>query len=66
MTLLRIDEGIDTGPILGYYTSDYDEQNDLHVVIQTRVVLDNLDTIGQNLIQAASGRSKRSGKLRMA
>ncbi len=57
MTLLRIDQGIDTGPILGYYSSDYDELNDSHIVIQTRVVLDNLDAIGQNLIQAVDGRT---------
>ncbi len=45
MTLLRIDEGVDTGPVYGYYSYDFDERNESHIVIQDRVVLDNLDAL---------------------
>jgi hypothetical protein len=48
-TLLRIDEGSDTGPVYAYYTSDIDERSESHVVIQTRVVYDNLDSIKRDL-----------------
>jgi folate-dependent phosphoribosylglycinamide formyltransferase PurN len=49
MTLLRIDEGVDTGPVYGYFTYDYDEVNESHVVIQNRVTLDNLDAVWRAL-----------------
>jgi Formyl transferase len=45
MTLLRIDRGVDTGPVYGYFTSDFDEVEESHIVIQNRVVFDNLDRI---------------------
>ena len=45
MTLLKIDAGVDTGPVLGYYTYDYDEVAESHIVIQNRTVLDNLDPL---------------------
>jgi hypothetical protein len=48
-TLLRIDEGIDTGPIFAFYRTDVDERSDSHVVIQQRVVFDNLDNIQRDL-----------------
>src|SRR3989442_11556008 len=34
-TLFR--SGVDTGSVFGYYTCDFDEMNDSHVVIQHRV-----------------------------
>ena len=45
MTLIRVDSGIDTGP--SYLQSSYrfDEMRETHVVIQHRVVLENLDAI---------------------
>jgi methionyl-tRNA formyltransferase len=54
-TLLKIDEGVDTGPVFAYYTSDIDEQNESHTVIQLRVVYDNLEKIGDDLRRIAAG-----------
>jgi methionyl-tRNA formyltransferase len=54
-TLLRIDEGIDTGPVYAYYTTDFDELAESHTVIQLRVVYDNLDRIGSDLRRIAEG-----------
>jgi hypothetical protein len=45
MTLLRIDQGVDTGPVYGYFRSKYDEMHESHYVIQQRMVFDNLDQI---------------------
>ena len=49
MTLLRIDAGVDTGPVYGYFTYDYDEVAESHIVIQNRVTLDNLDAVMRTL-----------------
>lgn len=57
-TLLKIDEGVDTGPVFAYYTSDIDEQNESHTVIQLRVVYDNLEQIGADLRRVAAGNAK--------
>lgn len=54
-TLLRIDEGIDTGPVYAYYRSEFDEAVDSHVVIQHRVVFDNLDEIARDLLAVHEG-----------
>ena len=48
-TLLRIDTGVDTGPVYAYYTADIDEARESHVVIQHRVVFDNLRAIAHDL-----------------
>ena len=45
MTLLRVDPGVDTGPVYGYYRCSFDESRESHVVIQNRVVFDNLDLL---------------------
>ena len=50
MTLLKIDKGIDTGPIYGYYTYKFNEINESHIIIQNRVVIDNLDKIKMKII----------------
>jgi hypothetical protein len=55
LTLLRIDAGIDTGPIYGYFTYRFDERTESHVRIQQRVLLDNLDAIRDRLLAAVSG-----------
>jgi hypothetical protein len=55
MTLLRIDKGIDTGPIYGYYTYDYDEIKESHIMIQHRVVVENLGLIQKKLIEIYHG-----------
>jgi methionyl-tRNA formyltransferase len=49
MTLLRVDPGIDTGPVYLHGTCEYDEVRDSHNVIQYRAVFDNLDAIGRTL-----------------
>lgn len=51
-TLLRIDRGVDTGPVYGYFGYAYDEVAESHVRIQRRSLLDNLDAIAGTL-QAA-------------
>ena len=58
MTLLRIDEGVDTGPVFGYFTYPFDELTESHIVIQHRVVLENLDGIGERLREIAAGTAR--------
>jgi hypothetical protein len=55
MTLLRIDAGVDTGPVYGYYSYDYDERRESHVVIQKRMVLENLDAVRDKLLAVHNG-----------
>ena len=55
MTLLRVDPGIDTGPVYLHGTCDYDEVAESHIVIQYRAVFDNLDAIGRTLTALSRG-----------
>ena len=55
MTLLRVDAGVDTGPIYLHGTCDYDERRESHIVIQQRAVVENLDAIGSTLMAVARG-----------
>jgi folate-dependent phosphoribosylglycinamide formyltransferase PurN len=55
MTLLRIDAGVDTGPVYGYYSYDYDERRESHVVIQKRMVLENLEAVRDKLLAVHNG-----------
>lgn len=55
MTLLRIDTGIDTGPVYLQASCPIDERRESHIVIQYRVVLENLDAIARRLIAVARG-----------
>ncbi|HEV2762150.1 MAG TPA: formyltransferase family protein [Pyrinomonadaceae bacterium] len=57
MTLLKIDRGVDTGPVYGYYTYDFDERTESHVRIQHRVVLENLDRLRDKLLDIHAGRA---------
>lgn len=50
MTLLRIDRGVDTGPVYLQATYPFDELHESHTVIQRRVVLENLEAIQDTLI----------------
>ncbi|MCW5960795.1 MAG: hypothetical protein KIS76_11595 [Pyrinomonadaceae bacterium] len=59
MTLLKIDEGVDTGPVYGYFSYDFDSLNESHIKIQTRVVLDNLDAIRDKLIEIHEGKAEK-------
>ena len=59
MTLLQIDKGVDTGPVYGYYGCDFDELRESHVVIQSRVVFDNLDALRAKIEEIVSGKAQR-------
>ena len=50
MTLLRIDRGVDTGPVFGYFRVTPDARES-HVVTQHRVVLEHLDAIRDTLLR---------------
>jgi hypothetical protein len=54
MTLLRIDAGVDTGPVLGYFRVDADPRES-HVLIQHRAVLEHLDAIRDTLREIEQG-----------
>jgi methionyl-tRNA formyltransferase len=55
MTLLRVDPGVDTGPIFLHGTYDFDEVEESHTVIQYRTVLENLGAIGHTLRSLCRG-----------
>lgn len=48
-TLLKVDKGIDTGPVYGYYSYPFDERGESHLVIQQRTVYENLDRVATKL-----------------
>jgi methionyl-tRNA formyltransferase len=58
MTLLRIDAGVDTGPVYGHFSYPYDAASESHIVIQRRVVLENLDALRQRLTAICDGVAK--------
>ena len=55
-TLLQIDDGVDTGPIYGYFSYRYDEVAESPGMIYDRVVLENLEAIRQRLVDIVAGR----------
>jgi hypothetical protein len=55
MTLLRVDAGVDTGPVYGYYRCSFDELRESHIVIQNRVVLDNLEALRAKFEEILAG-----------
>ena len=57
VTLLKIDAGIDTGPVHGYYSYRNACRGDSHLRIQYRVVLDNLPAIKSKLEEILQGKS---------
>jgi formyl transferase-like protein len=57
MTLLKIDKGVDTGPVYGFYRCRFDETTDSHHVIQHKVVFDNLDALRDKLLDIHAGRA---------
>jgi hypothetical protein len=54
MTLLRIDRGVDTGPVFGYFRVT-PHPGESHVMTQHRVVLDHLDAIRARLLAVEDG-----------
>lgn len=59
MTLLRVNEGVDTGPVYLQATYDFDEVHESPVIIQYRVVIENLDVIANTLISVFHGDCKQ-------
>jgi hypothetical protein len=57
MTLLQIDKGVDTGPVYGYYGYKYDEVNESHVIIQHKVVFENLEVLQNKLLEIYNGKA---------
>lgn len=57
MTLLRIDEGIDTGPVYGYFRCDFDEVQESHLRIQHRSTFENLDAVMATIRDVVAGRA---------
>jgi hypothetical protein len=55
MTLLRVDLGVDTGQVFGFYRCEYDESVQSHIVIQHRTVFDNLDRLQDQLLAIHEG-----------
>jgi hypothetical protein len=55
MTLLKIDKGVDTGPVYGYFRLPDAGNGDSHVVIQHRVVFDNLGSLQSKLLDIDQG-----------
>ena len=55
MTLLKIDQGVDTGPVLLQAGCAFDELRESHTQIQYRVVTENLDRIAETLLAAVNG-----------
>ena len=55
MTLLRVDPGVDTGPVFLHATCEIDEVTESHTSIQYRVVFENLDAIGRTLLALCRG-----------
>jgi hypothetical protein len=55
MTLLKVDEGVDTGPVYGFYRYPYDEVRESHIQIQGRTVFDNLDLLRAKFEEIVAG-----------
>ncbi|MBI3555160.1 MAG: formyl transferase [Deltaproteobacteria bacterium] len=55
MTLLKVDKGIDTGPVFGFFTYPYNEIAESHITIQNRAVFDNLEKIRDKLQEIEKG-----------
>lgn len=58
MTLLKVDEGVDTGPIYLQSSYSFDEMRESHIVIQYRVVLENLEAISRTLYDICDGSAR--------
>jgi hypothetical protein len=54
-TLLRIDRGVDTGPVFGYFRVQADPRLESHIVTEHRSVLDHLDAIRDRLREIEGG-----------
>ena len=57
MTLLRVDSGVDTGPVYGHFSYPFDEVKESHHIVQQRVVFENLDKIKHRLLEIHAGQA---------
>jgi hypothetical protein len=57
MTLLKIDSGVDTGAVFLQAGCALNEARESHIVLQYRVVIENLDAITRVLMDIVHGRS---------
>ena len=55
LTLLAIDDGIDTGPVYGYYRYPFDALRESHARIQHRVFLENAAVIRDRVLGICAG-----------
>jgi methionyl-tRNA formyltransferase len=55
MTLLRVDRGVDTGPVYGQFRVTDVPAHESHTVTQHRAVLEHLDAIRDTLLAVAAG-----------
>jgi hypothetical protein len=55
MSLLKIDRGIDTGPVYGYYSTPVNEWQESHIGIQRRMTFENLPAIAERLQEIHDG-----------
>ncbi|HET7111388.1 MAG TPA: formyltransferase family protein [Gemmatimonadales bacterium] len=58
MTVLRIDEGVDTGPAYGYFRLPPGQWSASPIALQQQVVLENLEPIMQRLHDVVNGRAQ--------
>jgi methionyl-tRNA formyltransferase len=58
MSLLRADKGVDTGPMFLQASYKFDEADESHIVIQHRVVFENLEAIRHTLTSAWRGEAE--------
>lgn len=58
MTMLRVDRGVDTGPIFGYFSYPFDASRESHIEVQNRVLLDNLDGVAALLERIVAGEAE--------
>lgn len=56
-TLLKVDAGVDTGPVYGYFRYPYDPSRESPFMIQSRVVFDNLELIRATLLAIGAARA---------
>lgn len=58
MSLLKIDAGIDTGPVYGYFTTPVNEWTESHIGIQRRMTFENLPAIAERLVEIHNGTAR--------
>ncbi len=59
LTLLKVDPGVDTGPVYGYFHCALHETRESHIVLMTRLVIENLDAIRDRLLEVVAGTATR-------